>query len=48
LAHQASIDQWRADKIDQWRADKIDQWRADKGIYTASRYEPSSGDVIKP
>ena len=33
--------------IKDWWA-KIDQWRADKGIYTANRYEPSSGDVIKP
>jgi acetolactate synthase-1/2/3 large subunit len=33
--------------ISDWWA-KIDQWRADKGIYTANRYEPSSGDVIKP
>jgi acetolactate synthase-1/2/3 large subunit len=36
-----------AQAIKDWWA-KIDQWRADKGIYTASRYEPSGGDVIKP
>ena len=33
--------------IKEWWS-QIDQWRADKGIYTASRYEPSSGDIIKP
>jgi acetolactate synthase-1/2/3 large subunit len=27
---------------------QLDQWRADKGIYTASRYEESSGNCIKP
>ena len=27
---------------------QIDQWRADKGLYTASRYEPSVGNLIKP
>ena len=36
-----------ADAIKEWWA-KIDQWRADKGIYTANRYEPSAGDIIKP
>jgi acetolactate synthase-1/2/3 large subunit len=36
-----------ADAIKDWWA-KIDQWRADKGIYTANRYEPSAGDIIKP
>jgi acetolactate synthase-1/2/3 large subunit len=35
------------DAIKDWWA-KIDQWRADKGIYTANRYEPSAGDIIKP
>ena len=29
-----------------WR--QIDEWRARHGLYTASRYEPSSGSVIKP
>ena len=33
--------------IKDWWA-QIDQWRDDKGIYTASRYEPSGGDLIKP
>ncbi|MFL2499754.1 MAG: acetolactate synthase 3 large subunit [Porticoccaceae bacterium] len=36
-----------AEAIKDWWA-KIDQWRADKGIYTANRYEPSAGDIIKP
>ena len=36
-----------AEAIKDWWT-KIDQWRADKGIYTASRYEPSGGDIIKP
>jgi acetolactate synthase-1/2/3 large subunit len=36
-----------AEAIAEWWA-QIDQWRADKGIYTANRYEPSSGTVIKP
>ena len=27
---------------------QLDQWRADQGIYTASRYEESSGNCIKP
>ena len=27
---------------------QLDQWRADKGIYTASRYEESLGNCIKP
>ena len=36
-----------AQAINDWWT-KIDQWRADKGIYTASRYEPSGGDTIKP
>ncbi len=31
----------------EWWA-QLDQWRADKGIYTASRYEESSGNCIKP
>ena len=33
--------------IEEWWA-QLDQWRADKGIYTASRYEESSGNCIKP
>jgi acetolactate synthase-1/2/3 large subunit len=36
-----------AQAINDWWT-KIDQWRADKGIYTASRYESSGGDIIKP
>ena len=36
-----------AEAIAEWWA-QIDQWRADKGIYTASRYEESAGDCIKP
>ena len=36
-----------AQAINDWWT-KINQWRADKGIYTASRYEPSGGDTIKP
>ena len=36
-----------AEAIKDWWA-RIDQWRADKGIYTANRYEPSVGDMIKP
>ena len=35
------------DAITQWWT-QLDQWRADKGIYTASRYEESSGSCIKP
>ncbi|MCT2530671.1 acetolactate synthase 3 large subunit [SAR92 clade bacterium H921] len=35
------------DAIAQWWA-QLDQWRLDKGIYTASRYEESSGNCIKP
>jgi acetolactate synthase-1/2/3 large subunit len=35
------------DAIAQWWA-QLDQWRLDKGIYTASRYEESSGSCIKP
>lgn len=27
---------------------QINQWRDDKGIYTANRYAPSGGDLIKP
>jgi acetolactate synthase-1/2/3 large subunit len=33
--------------IETWWA-KINQWRDDKGIYTAPRYEPSGGQLIKP
>ncbi|MDG1819261.1 MAG: acetolactate synthase 3 large subunit [Porticoccaceae bacterium] len=36
-----------AEAIAEWWA-QLDQWRADKGIYTASRYEESSGNCIKP
>lgn len=36
-----------AEAIKDWWA-RIDQWRAEKGIYTANRYEPSAGDIIKP
>jgi acetolactate synthase-1/2/3 large subunit len=36
-----------AEAIKDWWA-RIDRWRADKGIYTANRYEPSAGDIIKP
>ena len=36
-----------ADAIAEWWT-QLDQWRADKGIYTASRYEESSGRCIKP
>lgn len=36
-----------AEAIKDWWT-RIDQWRADKGIYTANRYEPSAGDIIKP
>ena len=36
-----------ADAIAEWWT-QLDQWRADKGIYTASRYEESSGSCIKP
>jgi acetolactate synthase-1/2/3 large subunit len=36
-----------AEAIAEWWA-QIEQWRADKGIYTASRYEPSAGSIIKP
>ena len=35
------------DAIAEWWT-QLDQWRADKGIYTASRYEESSGSCIKP
>ena len=33
--------------IGQWWQ-QIDEWRAKHGLYTASRYEPSGGDLIKP
>ena len=33
--------------IGQWWQ-QIDDWRAKHGLYTASRYEPSGGDLIKP
>jgi acetolactate synthase-1/2/3 large subunit len=33
--------------IAQWWQ-QIDEWRAKHGLYTASRYEPSGGDLIKP
>ena len=36
-----------AEALAEWWA-QLDQWRADKGIYTASRYEESSGNCIKP
>ena len=36
-----------AEAIAEWWA-QLDQWREDKGIYTASRYEESSGNCIKP
>jgi len=36
-----------SEAIDQWWQ-QIDEWRAKHGIYTASRYEPSGGDLIKP
>ncbi|CAI8342292.1 MAG: Acetolactate synthase isozyme 3 large subunit [Cellvibrionales bacterium UBA7375] len=36
-----------AEAIKDWWA-RIDQWGADKSIYTANRYEPSVGDIIKP
>jgi len=36
-----------AEAIAEWWT-QLDQWRADKGIYTASRYEESSGNCIKP
>ena len=36
-----------AEAIKDWWQ-QIDQWREDQGIYTATRYEPSSGAVIKP
>ena len=36
-----------AEAIAEWWT-QIDQWRADKGIYTASRYEESAGNCIKP
>ena len=36
-----------AEAIAEWWV-QLDQWRADKGIYTASRYEESSGNCIKP
>jgi acetolactate synthase-1/2/3 large subunit len=33
--------------IGQWWQ-QIDEWRAKHGLYTASRHEPSGGDLIKP
>ncbi|MBT6028407.1 MAG: acetolactate synthase 3 large subunit, partial [Porticoccaceae bacterium] len=35
------------DAIGQWWQ-QIDEWRAKHGLYTASRHEPSGGDLIKP
>ncbi|HIG66465.1 MAG TPA: acetolactate synthase 3 large subunit [Porticoccaceae bacterium] len=35
------------DAIGQWWQ-QIDEWRAKHGLYTASRYEPSGGNLIKP
>lgn len=36
-----------AEALAQWWA-QINQWRDDQGIYTANRYAPSGGDLIKP
>lgn len=36
-----------ADAISDWWQ-QIDEWRAKHGLYTASRYEESSGETIKP
>ena len=36
-----------SEALEQWWA-QINQWRDDQGIYTANRYAPSSGDLIKP
>ena len=36
-----------SDAIGQWWQ-QIDEWRAKHGLYTASRHEPSGGDLIKP
>ena len=46
IAEQLAIEPDAEALADWWQ--QIDQWRADKGIYTASRYEPSSGTCIKP
>ena len=46
LIEQSSIEQDN-DALKNWWA-QIDEWRQANGLYTASRYEESSGDIIKP
>ena len=46
LIEQSSIEQDN-DALKNWWA-QIDEWRQANGLYTASRYEESSGEIIKP
>ena len=46
LIEQSSIEQDH-DALKNWW-EQIDEWRQANGLYTASRYEESSGDIIKP
>jgi acetolactate synthase-1/2/3 large subunit len=46
LLEQSSIEQDH-DALKNWW-EQIDEWRQANGLYTASRYEESSGDIIKP
>ena len=46
LLEQSSIEQDHEALKNWW--EQIDEWRQANGLYTASRYEESSGDIIKP
>ena len=46
LLEQSSIEQDHKALKNWW--EQIDEWRQANGLYTASRYEESSGDIIKP
>lgn len=46
LIEQSSIEQDHDALKDWWK--QIEEWRQTNGLYTASRYEESSGDIIKP
>jgi acetolactate synthase-1/2/3 large subunit len=46
LLEQSSIEQDHEALKNWW--EQIDEWREANGLYTASRYEESSGDIIKP
>lgn len=46
LLEESSIEQDHEALKNWW--EQIDEWRQANGLYTASRYEESSGDIIKP